>query len=87
MHVSTAELYTTAAFLAGAMILLLFYLVLRRTELVVYTLSGKNFIQLPLSRRIAASAEAFVAEVEEQIEGQLVQIGNRYASEQTCLHD
>lgn len=69
MHVSTAELYTTAAFLAGAMILLLLYLVLRRTELVVYTLSGKNFIQLPLSRRIAASAEAFVAEVEEQIEG------------------
>ena len=69
MHVRTAELYITAALLAGAMILLLLYLVLRKTELVVYTLSGKNFIQLPLSRRIAASAEAFVAEVEEQIEG------------------
>ena len=68
MHVSTADLYTTAAFLAVAMILLLLYLVLRRTELVVYTLSGKNFIQLALSRRIAASAEAFVAEVEEHIE-------------------
>ena len=67
MHVATADLYITAAFLAAAMILLFAYLVIRRTELVVYTLSGKNFIQLPLSRRIAASAEAFVAEVEVQI--------------------
>ena len=66
-HVATADLYITAALLAAAMILLFVYLVVRRTELVVYTLSGKNFIQLPLSRRIAASAEAFVAEVEAQI--------------------
>lgn len=69
MNVNTADLYITAALLAAAMILLFVYLVLRRTELVVYTLSGKNSIQLPLSRRIAASAEAFVAEVEAQIEG------------------
>jgi hypothetical protein len=51
------------------MILLFVYLVFRRTELVVYTLSGKNSIPLPLSRRIAGSAEAFMAEVEAQIEG------------------
>jgi len=67
MNVSTADLYITAAFLTVAMILLFVYLVFRRTELVVYTLSGKNSIQLPLSRQIAASAEAFVAEVEAQI--------------------
>ncbi|MGH9426097.1 MAG: hypothetical protein ACRD2L_07325 [Terriglobia bacterium] len=66
--VNTDALYVTSAFLAAAMILLFVYLVFRRTELVV-TLSGKNSIQLPLSRRIAASAEAFVAEVEAQIEG------------------
>jgi hypothetical protein len=71
MHVNTADLYITAAFLAAAMILLFAYLVFRRTELVVYTLSGKNSIQLPLSRRVAASAEAFVAEVETQIEAKI----------------
>ena len=69
MSVNIADLYATAVLLAAAMILLFVYLVFRRTELVVYTLSGKNSIQLPLSRRIAASAEAFVAEVEAQIEG------------------
>ena len=69
MNVNTANLYATAALLAAAMILLFVYLVIRRTELVVYTLSGKNSIQLPLSRRIAGSAEAFMAEVEAQIEG------------------
>ena len=69
MHVNTADLYLTAAFLAAAMILLFVYLVFRKTELMVYTLSGKNSIQLPLSRRIAASAEAFVADIEAQIEG------------------
>lgn len=68
MNVNTGDLYITAALLATAMILLFAYLVFRRTELVVYTLSGKNSIQLPLSRRIAASAEAFVAEVEAQID-------------------
>jgi len=68
MHVNTADLYITAALLAGAMILLFVYLVFRKTELVVYTVSGKNSIQLPLSRRIAASAEAFVADIEAQIE-------------------
>jgi hypothetical protein len=69
MNVSIADLYVTAAFLAAAMMLLSVYLVFRRVELVVYTLSGKNSIQLPLSRRLAASAEAFVAEVEAQING------------------
>ena len=68
MHVSTTHLYITAAFLAAAMILLSVYLVLRKTELMVYTLSGKNSIQLPLSSRIAPSAEAFVADIEAQIE-------------------
>ena len=69
MNVSIADLYATAVLLAAAMILLFVYLVFRRTELVVYTVSGKNSIQLPLSRRIAGSAEAFMAEVEAQIEG------------------
>ena len=68
MNASIADLRVTAAFLAAAMILLFVYLLFRRTQLVVYTLSGKNSIQLPLSRRIAGSAEAFVAEVESQIE-------------------
>jgi hypothetical protein len=69
MNLNTGDLYITAALLSAAMILLFVYLVFRRAELVVYTLSGKNSIQLPLSRRIADSAEAFVAEVEAQIEG------------------
>jgi len=72
VNVNPANLYVTAALLAAAMILLTVYLVFRRTELVVYTLSGKNSIQLPLSRRLAASAEAFVTEVEAQIEGSTV---------------
>src|SRR6266850_153888 len=48
-----ADLYVTSALLTAAMIFLFVYLVLRRTELVIHTLSGKNSIQLPLSRRIA----------------------------------
>ena len=66
--VSIRELRVTAVLLAAAMVLLFVYLVFRRTELAVYTLSGKNSIQLPISRRIASSAEAFVTEVEAQIE-------------------
>jgi len=68
MNANPAELRLTATFLAASMILLFIHLVYRKTELVIYTLSGKNSIQLPLSRRIAGSAEAFVAEVEAQIE-------------------
>jgi hypothetical protein len=68
MNANIADLDIAVVFLAAAMLLLFVYLVFRRTELVVYTLSGKNSIQLPLSRRIAGSAEAFVAEVESQIE-------------------
>ena len=66
--VSIADLRVTAILLAAAVILLLVYLVFRRTELVVYTLSGRNLIQLPLSRRLARSAEGFVADVEAVIE-------------------
>ncbi|MCI0420833.1 MAG: hypothetical protein L0387_19585 [Acidobacteria bacterium] len=68
MSTNPAELRLTAAFLAASMVLLFIYLLYRKTELVIYTLSGKNSIQLPLSRRIAGSAEAFVAEVEAHIE-------------------
>jgi hypothetical protein len=50
------------------MILLFVHLMFRRTELVVYTGSGRNSIQLPLSRRIAASAEAFVAKLEAHVQ-------------------
>jgi hypothetical protein len=74
MNANIADLRVTAVFLAAAMILLFVYLVFRRTQLVVYTLSGKNSIQLPLSRRIAGSAEAFVAEVESQIEAPTVEL-------------
>ena len=68
MSLNVSDLYVTAALLTAAMALLFGYLVFRRTELVVHTISGKNSIQLPLSRRIAGSAEAFVADVEAQIE-------------------
>jgi hypothetical protein len=67
MSLNLTDLYLTAAFLTAAMALLFAYLVFRRTELVVHTISGKNSIQLPLSHRIAASAEAFVADVEAEI--------------------
>ena len=67
MSLSVPDLYVTAVFLMAAMALLFAYLVYRRIELVVHTISGNNSIQLPLSRRIAASAEAFVADVEAEI--------------------
>lgn len=68
MNLNVSDLYVTALLLAAAMVLLFVYLVFRKTELVVHTISGRNSIQLPLSRQVAASAEAFVAEVEAQIE-------------------
>jgi hypothetical protein len=68
MNLNVADLYVTAVLLTVAMILLFVYLVFRRTELVVHTVSGRNSIQLPLSRRVGPSAEAFVAELEAHIQ-------------------
>jgi hypothetical protein len=62
-------LYISSALLAGGFLLLLAHALFRRTELMIYTISGNNPIQLPLTPNIVQAAEVFVADVESAIGG------------------